>query len=36
MRFEHGGWTDANESARSKFGDWPRILDRCVALAGTH
>ena len=32
MRFALGGWTDANIEARSKFGDWPVILERYVAL----
>jgi len=32
MRFAHGGWTDANADARPKFGDWPVILERYVAL----
>ena len=32
MRLTHGGWTDANTAARSKFGDWPVILERYVAL----
>ena len=32
MRFAHGGWTEANASARPKFGDWGVILERFVAL----
>jgi hypothetical protein len=32
MRFAHGGWTDANASARPKFGDWRVMLDRFAAL----
>jgi hypothetical protein len=31
VRFEHGGWTEANLGQREKFGDWPRILDRYAA-----
>jgi uncharacterized protein YndB with AHSA1/START domain len=33
LRFAHGGWTKANVAAREKFGDWPVMLDRLVALA---
>jgi hypothetical protein len=33
VRFSHGGWTDANASAREKFGDWPVMLDRFAAFA---
>lgn len=33
VRFEHGGWNEANASHRSKFSDWPIILDRFAALA---
>ena len=33
VRFAHGGWTDENVHDRSKFGDWPVILDRFGALA---
>lgn len=33
MHFEHGGWNDDNAAYRSKFGDWPLILDRFVAVA---
>jgi hypothetical protein len=33
MRFEHGGWTEANAAARKKFGDWRVMLDRFVAFA---
>jgi uncharacterized protein YndB with AHSA1/START domain len=33
MRFAHAGWTEANVSARKKFGDWPVLLDRFAALA---
>lgn len=33
FRFEHGGWTEHNIGFRDKFGDWPLILDRYVALA---
>jgi uncharacterized protein YndB with AHSA1/START domain len=32
-RLAHGGWTEANVAVRSKFGDWPVLLDRFVALA---
>ena len=32
MRLAHGGWDDANASDRDKFGDWPVILERYVAL----
>jgi uncharacterized protein YndB with AHSA1/START domain len=33
LRFEHGGWNDANASYRSKYSEWPFLLDRFVALA---
>jgi len=33
LHFEHGGWNDANAADRSKFGDWPMLLDRFAALA---
>jgi hypothetical protein len=33
VRLSHGGWTDANAQARAKFGDWPVLLERFVALA---
>jgi hypothetical protein len=33
LRFEHGGWTEANAAERQKFGDWPALLDRFAALA---
>jgi hypothetical protein len=33
IRFAHGGWTEANVADRSKFGDWPLLLDRFAALA---
>ena len=33
MRFAHGGWTDANAAARTKFGDWPVMLDQFAAVA---
>jgi hypothetical protein len=32
MRLAHGGWHEANAEARAKFGDWPVILERYVAL----
>jgi Activator of Hsp90 ATPase homolog 1-like protein len=32
IRFQHGGWTDANAAHRRKFGDWPVMLDRFAAL----
>jgi hypothetical protein len=35
VRFAHGGWTEANASARKKFGDWPVMLARFAALADT-
>ncbi len=35
VRFEHGGWNPGNASSRAKFGDWPVILGRFVALAET-
>jgi uncharacterized protein YndB with AHSA1/START domain len=35
VRFAHGGWTQANASAREKFGDWQVMLDRFAALADT-
>ena len=34
MHFEHGGWHEGNASFRQKFGDWPVLLGRFVALAG--
>jgi Activator of Hsp90 ATPase homolog 1-like protein len=33
LRFAHGGWTEANVSAREKFSDWRVMLDRFAALA---
>ena len=33
VRFAHGGWTEANVAARSKFGDWAVMLDRFARLA---
>ena len=33
VRFEHRGWTEADAAARSKFGDWPVLLDRFAAPA---
>jgi hypothetical protein len=33
VRFSHGGWTEASVEVRKKFGDWPVLLDRFVALA---
>jgi hypothetical protein len=33
VRFAHRGWTEANIAERSKFTDWPVMLDRFVALA---
>jgi uncharacterized protein YndB with AHSA1/START domain len=33
VHFAHGGWTDANAAERKKFGDWPALLERFVALA---
>lgn len=33
MRFEHGGWDDANAEARDKFTEWRVILDRFARLA---
>lgn len=32
VEFEHGGWADGLDDVRAKFGDWPLILDRYVAL----
>ena len=32
MRLAHGGWRDENAGDRTKFGDWPVILERYVAL----
>ena len=32
MRLAHGGWSEANAGDRPKFGDWPVILERYVAL----
>jgi hypothetical protein len=33
VHFEHGGWTQANQADREKFGDWPVMLDRFAAIA---
>ncbi|MGW0230605.1 SRPBCC domain-containing protein [Actinopolymorpha singaporensis] len=33
MRFQHGGWNADNAAERSKFTEWPNILDRFAALA---
>lgn len=33
VSFEHGGWTETNIQERSKFGDWPVILERFEQLA---
>jgi hypothetical protein len=33
LRFAHGGWTEANAAVRSKFSDWPVLLDRFARLA---
>jgi uncharacterized protein YndB with AHSA1/START domain len=33
IRLAHGGWTSENSGARTKFSDWPGILDRFAALA---
>jgi activator of Hsp90 ATPase-like protein len=33
VRFEHGGWTEANAAQRAKFGDWPLLLRRFAELA---
>jgi Activator of Hsp90 ATPase homolog 1-like protein len=33
LRLAHGGWTDENVASRKKFGDWPVLLERFVALA---
>jgi hypothetical protein len=30
VRFAHGGWTEANASARQKFADWPVLADSAV------
>lgn len=35
VRFEHGGWHNGNASYRSKYQEWPAILDRYAALAST-
>ena len=35
MQFAHGSWKADNAEARSKFGDWPVMLDRFAALAET-
>lgn len=35
MQFAHTGWTKANVEGRRKFGDWPVMLDRFAALAGS-
>jgi uncharacterized protein YndB with AHSA1/START domain len=32
VRFEHGGWNDANAGYRVKFSDWRLILDRYASL----
>lgn len=36
VRLEHGGWHAGNAAVRSKFGDWPLILDRYAAAAERH
>lgn len=33
VRFEHRGWSEDNAAVREKFGDWPIMLERFVALA---
>lgn len=33
VHFAHRGWTGDNVAVRAKFGDWPGMLDRFVALA---
>lgn len=33
LLFEHGGWHPSLAEVRQKFGEWPLILDRFVALA---
>ena len=33
VRLAHGGWTKENERFRSKFTDWPVMLERLRALA---
>jgi hypothetical protein len=33
FRLEHGGWSRSNVTVRQKFGDWPVMLDRFIALA---
>jgi hypothetical protein len=33
VSFAHGGWTEANAGFRSKFSDWPVMLDRFAQLA---
>lgn len=34
VRFEHGGWHEGNASYRSKYAQWPDVLDRYAELAG--
>jgi hypothetical protein len=33
MTFEHGGWTEENATDRTKFTEWPLLLDRYAAVA---
>lgn len=33
LLFEHGGWHPSLAQVREKFGEWPVMLDRYVALA---
>lgn len=33
VRFAHGGWNDTNAAHRAKFREWPKLLERFVALA---
>jgi hypothetical protein len=35
LQFAHGGWTVENARDRAKFGEWPLLLDRFAALAGS-
>lgn len=35
FEFEHGGWTPDNVAERSKFTEWPLILDRYASFVAT-
>ncbi|HET6981579.1 MAG TPA: hypothetical protein VFI53_05525 [Myxococcaceae bacterium] len=35
VRFEHGGWTEANAEQRAKFREWPLLLRRFPARSSS-